>query len=213
MEVRLISFPALFAEELCGMAAAECYDGKNFKRSLDVAMSGGHYSVLEHAAFTFQISGVSRVLLAQLTRHRLASFSVKSQRYCGVHVEWIVPPTIREAGLTEDYIEECNRAFAAYCRYVEAGIPAEDARFVIPQGSACNLIMTMNARELMHFFSMRCCKRAQWEIRDLALRMLELVQIAAPQMFAKAGAGCVRGACPEGKKSCGDPYSRVQDEA
>lgn len=209
MEVRLISFPGLFADELCGMAAAECYQGKNFKKSLAEAMNGGHHSVLEHAAFTFRITGVSRVLLAQLTRHRIASFSVKSQRYCGAQAEWIVPETIKEAGLTNRYIEACNHSFGEYCHLLAQDIPAEDARYVIPQGVACDLILTMNASELYHLFSMRCCKRAQKEIRDLALRMLELVQIAAPQIFAEAGAGCVRGACPEGKRSCKDPYPRV----
>ena len=209
MEVRLISSPSMPAEDLCGMAAAQCYEGKHFKRSLSVAMDVGHHSVLEHAAFTFKVEGVSRVLLAQLTRHRIASYSVKRQRYCGVQAEWIVPETIKEAGLTARYIEMCNECFGAYCHFLAHDIPEEDARYVIPQGAACDLIITMNARELRHFFSMRCCKRAQKEIRDLALRMLELCQIAAPQIFADAGAGCVRGACPEGKKCCGKPWERV----
>lgn len=206
MNVELISWPSLGAETLCGMAAAECYQGKNYTRSLDIAIDGGHLSVAEHATFTFRITGVSRVLLAQLTRHRIASFSVQSQRYCGVQIEWIVPPTIKDAGLEDDYIAECNRSYEAYCRYVKRGVPVGDARFVIPQGVACRLMMTMNIRELMHFFDLRCCSRAQWEIRSLAFEMLELCKIAAPQLFEHAGASCAHGLCPEGKKSCGKPW-------
>lgn len=212
MNVELISWPSLGAETLCGMAAAECYQGKNYTRSLDIAMDGGHLSVAEHATFTFRITGVSRVLLAQLTRHRIASFSVQSQRYCGVKIEWIVPPTIKDAGLEDDYIAECNRSYEAYCRYVKRGVPAEDARFVIPQGVTCRLIMTMNIRELRHFFELRTCNRAQWEIRALADAMLWLCKKTAPRLFKGAGCGCVSGHCPEGGKSCGNPREETDWE-
>ena len=152
MEVRLISAPSLEAQTLCGMAAAECYQGKDAARSLRVAMNGGHHSVLEHAAYTFRISGVSRVLLAQLTRHRIASYSVQSQRYCGVKPEWVIPPSIKAAGYEDEYVAVCNAAYLLMQEMMAAGVPAEDARYVIPQGATCSLIMTMNARSLLNFF-------------------------------------------------------------
>ena len=208
MLIEMIGFPAN-AECLCGRAAAECYQGKDFEKSLKVAMDGGHYSVLEHAAFTFRVSGVSRVLLAQLTRHRIASYSVQSQRYCGVKPEWVIPQTIVDAGYKREYIMMCNSTFEMMEEMMKSGVPAEDARYVIPQGVTCSLILTMNARELLHFFSLRCCNRAQWEIRQMAKEMLALCKIAAPAIFRQAGPGCMRGACPEGKKACGHPWKQV----
>lgn len=208
LTVEMIGFPTN-AECLCGRAAAECYQGKNFEKSLETAMDGGHYSVLEHAAFTFRISGVSRVTLAQLTRHRIASYSVQSQRYCGVKPEWVVPQTVVDAGYKREYITMCNAAYDMMQEMMENGVPAGDARYVIPQGVTCSLIMTMNARELIHFFSLRCCNRAQWEIRQMAKEMLALCKIAAPAIFRLAGPGCMRGKCPEGKKACGHPWKQV----
>ena len=208
LTVELIGFPTN-AECLCGRAAAECYQGKNFEKSLETAMDGGHYSVLEHAAFTFRISGVSRVTLAQLTRHRIASYSVQSQRYCVVNPEWVVPQTVVDAGYKREYITMCNASYDMMQEMMTAGVPAEDARYVIPQGATCSLIMTMNARELIHFFSLRCCNRAQWEIRQMAKEMLALCKIAAPAIFRLAGPGCMRGKCPEGKKACGHPWKQV----
>ena len=196
------------AENLCGEAAAMCTNGKNPKRALAHAMEAGHESIVEHAAFTFEVEGVSRVLLAQLTRHRLASFSVQSQRYCGAQYEWIVPPSIKAANYTTLYEVACSDSFTLYQRMVKDGVPPEDARFVLPEGWACRLMLTMNARELRHFFSLRCCNRAQWEIRELADKMLELCKGVAPALFEDAGPGCVRGACPEGKRSCGRPRGR-----
>lgn len=206
MEVRLISVPSMAADTLCGKAAAKCYNGKNYDRSRDIALEGGHLSTAEHAQFTFEIDGVSRVLLAQLTRHRIASFSVQSQRYTGVKPEWIVPPSVNLYGYENAYRAYCDAGYALMQEMMEHGVPAEDARFAIPQGVTCGLIMSMNARELMHFFDLRCCSRAQWEIRALAFEMLELCKIAAPQLFENAGASCAHGPCPEGKKSCGKPW-------
>ena len=203
MEVTLIRYTH-DADGLAGMAAALCYDGKNPEKSLKVALNGGHESVVEHASFTFLIEGVSRVLLAQLTRHRLASFSVQSQRYCGVKAEGVVvPDSIRNKRFTGSVNALVRKSEELYDAMIQEGIPAEDARFVVPQGITCKLMMTMNARELRHFFSLRCCNRAQWEIRDLATEMLRQCKEVAPMLFADAGAGCVRGACPEGAKSCG----------
>lgn len=202
MKVTLVR-NTLYPEMLAGDAAALCYNGKNPERSLDIAMDGGHESVIEHATCTFLVDGVSRVLLAQITRHRLASFSVQSQRYCGVKPEWIVPPKVKERGFELTYIKRCEECYDTFCDMVQCGVPDEDARYVIPQGVQCRLMVTMNLRELRHFFSLRCCTRAQWEIRNLADEMLRICKYAAPRIFVDAGPGCVRGHCPEGEKSCG----------
>lgn len=214
MNVTLIRH-TLSPEELVALGARLCYS-KSTLTDLKERVSGcdqkdyvsriidmGHESVLEHASFTFGIEGVSRVLLAQITRHRLASFSVQSQRYCGAAPEWVVPPKIAELGLQYDYLNFCNAAYEKFCDYLVRGVPEEDARFVLPQGVTCRMMVTMNVRELRHFFSLRCCTRAQWEIRALANEMLRLCKQVAPMLFADAGPGCVRGRCPEGEKSCG----------
>ena len=206
MNVELISWPSMDPVTLAGKAAAKCYNGTNYDSSLRSAMSGGHLSVAEHAAFTFEISGVSRVLLAQLTRHRVASFSVNSQRYCGVKPSWVTPQSIKDAGMENEYLMYCDAGYRLMCDMMEKGIPAEDARYCIPQGVTCSLIMTMNVRELRHFFSMRCCNRAQDEIREMAWTMLKLCRKIAPELFYGAGPGCVRGRCPEGKRACKKPY-------
>ena len=196
-------------DKLCGEAAAICtgYTGDPLK-ALRGALDSGHESVAEHASFTFRVEGVSRVLLAQLTRHRLASFSVQSQRYCGVKPEWVVPKTIRDAGYEAKYLRQCENAYEMMCCMIADGVPDEDARYIIPQGVTCNLVVTMNARELRHFFELRCCNRAQWEIRELARRMMAECSVVAPELFKDAGPGCLRGPCPEGKRSCGRPMKR-----
>lgn len=207
MKVQLIRHTD-FADELAGMAAALCYNGKNIRRSLEVAMEGHHESVMEHATFTFLVEGVSRVLLAQLTRHRLASFSVQSQRYVKYDkgVGYVIPPKIVDLGdeAVQEYalqMETMQRWYREWCQKLGPN-SQEDARFVLPGACETTLMMTMNARELRHFFSLRCCNRAQWEIRQLANEMLRLCQNVAPALFDDAGPGCVRGACPEGAKSC-----------
>ena len=206
MNVELISWSTMDPATLAGKAAAKCYNCVNYGKSLRTAMNGGHLSVAEHAVYTFEINEVSRVLLAQLTRHRLASFSVNSQRYCGVKPSWVIPQTIKDAGMVDEYIMYCNAGYRLMQDMMEKGVPAEDARYAIPQGVTCSLIMTMNARELMHFFSLRCCNRAQWEIRELAWKMRSLCYKQAPELFKTSGPGCMRGHCPEGKKACGNPY-------
>lgn len=203
MKVNLIRYTS-FPEELCGQAAAVCTDSGNYESALRHAVGSGHTSVLEHAVFTFQVEGISRACLAQLTRHRLASFDVQSQRYVKLD-EWEakMPPSI---GNNPDAFEKANASIQysmkAYKELMEMGIPAEDARYVTPQAVTTKLIMTMNARELLHFFSLRTCNRAQWEIRDLADAMLKICRRVAPEIFGKAGPGCVTGCCPE-KKPCG----------
>lgn len=203
MKVDLIRY-TIDPDGISGEAAALCYNGKNPRKSLDVALDGGHESVIEHAVFTFRIDGVSRVTLAQLTRHRLASFSVSSQRYIKIiDADFVTPQTIVDHAWHDNYKAEIMRDLKLYTLMVNDGVPCEDARYVLPQAFTCNIMLTMNARELRHFFSLRCCTRAQWEIRELANEMLKLCKEVAPVLFADAGPGCVRGHCPEGEKSCG----------
>lgn len=173
---------------------------------LNKIMSLGHHSVLEHASFTFGIEGISRVTTHQLVRHRIASFSQQSQRYVSHkdHFTSIMPDSIAEN-------EEARQIFAfmsetvhkAYAQLVELGIPPEDARYILPNAAETKIIMTMNARELRHFFALRCCQRAQWEIREMAIEMLRLVKHLSPTLFRDCGPGCVAGACPEGEFCCG----------
>lgn len=210
-------------EEIAAMAAKMCYsraslaDMQERISSADQAgflegiLSTGHLSVVEHVTFTFGIEGVSRVLLAQLTRHRIASFSVQSQRYVSYQkgFNYIVPPQIAALGqgAQEEYERQMAQVHAWYLGWQERLAKGEkgneDARFVLPNACETKLVLTMNVRELLHFFSLRCCNRAQWEIHHLADEMLRLCRQEAPVLFAGAGPGCVRGACPEGGKTCG----------
>ena len=259
------------ADKLCATAAKTCYSpnpilagyssmkDETADRMINQVSASGHTSTLEHASFTFAIEGVSRSLLAQITRHRVASFSVQSQRYVSMDdFEYIVPDAIAQdmnvMRLFEDemahdaeqykkisrmllntYMAEryCdifpldrNDSFYAlrlatfargaefpvhrleqYKKDVAAGekYAIENARAVLPNACATRIVMTMNARELLHFFSLRCCNRAQDEIRALADEMLKQCRSVAPSLFANAGPGCVRDACPEGKMSCHSP--------
>ncbi len=182
------------------------------KSVLSTIMASGHFSTLEHASYTFAIDGVSRALTHQLVRHRLASFNQQSQRYVkfddGIAV--VEPPEVAENPEAHEVFDEAIRAAtSAYKKLRDAGIAAEDARFVLPNAAETKIVTTMNVRELLHFFELRCCNRAQWEIRELAHRMLELVRPTAPYIFMDAGASCVRGHCPEGKMTCGNPYEKV----
>lgn len=189
----------------------------------------GHESPIEHASFTFGIEGVSRALLAQITRHRMASFSVKSQRYVREGAfEYVTPPEIEavpEAKAIYDEImaEDQNKydrlAEILKNKHIETFLKEgkdektatrlaekkaiEDARFVLPNACETQMIMTMNARSLYNFFKHRCCNRAQWEIKDVADQMLALCLQVAPELFKNAGPACVRGACSEGKMTCG----------
>ena len=214
----------LSPEEIVALGARLCYSratiddltqrvsAKDQSDFVQKIMGMGHDSVLEHASFTFGVEGVSRVLLAQLTRHRLASFSVQSQRYVSYEqgFGYIVPPKIAALGqdAAEEYARQMDQMHQWYCQWQErlgaAGESSnEDARFVLPGACETRLMMTMNVRELRHFLSLRMCSRAQWEIRALATEMHRLCMEVAPALFADAGPGCLRGACPEGAKSCG----------
>jgi thymidylate synthase (FAD) len=178
-------------------------DIRNF---LEKIMSLGHQSVLEHASFTFGIEGISRVTTHQLVRHRIASFSQQSQRYVS-HTERfsaVIPPTIAaHPEVLARFEAQLSALHQAYAEMVEAGIPAEDARYILPNATETKIIVTMNARELLHFFELRCCERAQWEIRAMAVEMLKLVKRVAPVIFNAAGPGCLTGPCPEGQFCCG----------
>ena len=189
-------------------------------KALKHAIQSGHESVAEHATFTFAVSGVSRALTHQLVRHRVASFSQQSQRYVRMKdFDYIIPDSIKDNtdllwkgsildGLNNntvawEYELLMDQIYRVYSRLIEVGIPEEDARYILPNACTTNIIVTMNARELRHFFALRCCERAQWEIRELANKMLELVEPIAPKLFENAGPSCVQlGYCPE-KKSCG----------
>ena len=189
----------------------------------------GHESPVEHATFTFGIEGVSRALLAQITRHRIASFSVQSQRYVDKSsFEYITPPQI---ACVPEALEEYKAAMredtehyarlkeiltkANYERLIAEGkseeearkaaekAANEDARFVLPNACDTRMILTMNVRSLWNFFKLRCCTRAQWEIRDLATEMLRLCKEASPLLFKFAGPACVKGKCAEGAYTCG----------
>ena len=189
----------------------------------------GHASPIEHASFTFGIEGVSRAFLAQVTRHRIASFSVQSQRYVRLEdFRYVIPPEIEAvpeakarfvAAMNADaekYLELARTLEDAHTRTLMAqGLPEkaarakaakqanEDARFVLPNACETKMVMTMNCRSLINFFNLRCCNRAQWEIRALAEEMYKLVYAVAPTLFGHSGPACVDGACTEGKMSCG----------
>ena len=228
-------------EKLIAAAAKLCYsesnatdildglDTEKTSKFLNMLLNLGHESPIEHVCFTFAIEGVSRSLLAQITRHRLASYSVKSQRYVKEGMfEFITPPEIEKnpeaKKLFLETMEADQKAYDRlteilyekhYAELIAAGTEEktakknaekaaiEDARFVLPNACETKMVVTMNARSLMNFFHHRCCSRAQWEIRDLANDMLKLVKEVAPTLFKLAGPSCVAGPCPEGKMTCG----------
>ena len=192
---------------LCEEAAAMCTQSDKPAQALRGAIRSGHESVLEHASFTFKITGISRITLAQLTRHRIASFSVLSQRYVDQSKQGCrLPDSINRSDYAERFVDYCQTAGELYTELIKAGVPKEDARYILPQNVTTDLIMTMNARELGHFFSLRCCNRAQWEIREMADQMLRILVSKWPELFGQCGPGCIRGHCPE-KRPCGHPRS------
>ena len=184
----------------------EKLEASDIEAFLDKIMSLGHHSVLEHASFTFGIEGISRVTTHQLVRHRIASFSQQSQRYVSHKENFtsIMPDSISEnPAARQIFTLMSETVHKAYTQLVEIGIPAEDARYILPNATETKIIMTMNARELLHFFALRCCKRSQWEIRAMSVEMLRLVKRVAPVIFREAGPGWVSGPCPEGRFCCG----------
>ncbi len=240
MNVKLIAYTPQ-PEIVVAAAAKLCYsnvdvdhlleglDEENSRKFLQKLMSVGHQSPLEHACFTFAIEGVSRALLAQITRHRIASFSVQSQRYVQLdQFEYVTPPQVAQQPKTKELFEKAMAAEAALYEEIAAELcekhkealqnegmsekeaaqkakkmAIEDARFLLPNACTTKMIVTMNARSLLNFFHLRCCERAQWEIHLLADEMLKLVLPKAPGLFAKAGPGCAFAGCTEGAMSCG----------
>ncbi len=218
MKVTLLNFTP-DPEKTVAMAARLCYsdstveelrekvEGIPLERFLGKILKMGHLSVLEHASFTFGVEGISRATSHQLVRHRLASYSQQSQRYVKFDTpDFVIPPSIGgDADKKKKFEKAVRGAYRLYRELVEGGVAAEDARFLLPNAAATKIIVTMNARELLHFFKLRCCERAQWEIRDMATRMLALAKKEAPAIFGNSGPSCVAGACGEGKLTCGRP--------
>jgi len=203
------------AELLCGTAALatikserpseilEKMDSETARQKIRKVTGYGHASVIEHASFTFSIEDVSRGMTHQLVRHRIASYSQQSQRYVAYDTleKYVTPPSIvcsSQAKKTfDDALENISEA---YRKLLKMGIPKEDARFILPNAAKTNIVVTMNARELRHFFNLRCCARAQWEIREVAVEMLKQAKKAAPALFENCGPTCVElGYCVEGK--------------
>lgn len=240
MKVMLITYTPN-PEKAIASAAKLCYsesdidnllDGLDEEKSakfVDMLSDLGHESPIEHSSFTFGIEGVSRAFLAQITRHRLASYSVQSQRYVKMNrFNFVIPPEIEaEPVAKECFMKAMDNSIQAYNEladilekkhyqtFMAEGFSEkqakskaekkaiEDARFVLPNAAETKMIVTMNARSLMNFFRLRCCNRAQWEIKAVADEMLKLCVAVAPTLFKNAGPGCVCGACSEGKMSCG----------
>lgn len=205
-------------ERVVAMAARLCYSAsgaeelaekmtpEQVEKLVGKIVKMGHASTMEHVSFTFGIEGVSRVLTHQLVRHRLASYSQQSQRYVAEHdFEYILPPSIADKPEARERFEKLMADIrTAYDELSDMGVPREDARYVLANATETKVVVTMNARSLMHFFNLRCCNRAQWEIRELAYKMLEQAKEVAPLLFKNAGASCVAtGHCPEGAMTCG----------
>jgi thymidylate synthase (FAD) len=212
-------------EEVVAMAAKLCYspsgveelkqkiEAKDQAAFVEKLAAVGHLSPIEHVSFTFGIEGISRACSHQLVRHRVASYSQQSQRYVREEAfDYVIPPSIKQDAeaarqFTEFMAEAQARYTAILKRLEDQGITGEsgnqDARYLLPNAAETKIVVTMNARELLHFFRVRCCNRAQWEIRFMAEKMLALVKDAAPTIFRKAGPGCLHAACPEGQMTCG----------
>jgi len=200
-------------------------DDKETERFVKMLSSMGHESPIEHISFTFGIEGISRTCSHQIVRHRIASYSQQSQRYVDLEnsFNYIIPEAIKNNPKAKEMFElSMYSDFEVYREITKALVEEytegitdkkqislltkkalEDARFALPNACETKIIVTMNARTLLNFFRERCCSRAQWEIRNVANQMLDLVLDVAPNVFSKAGAPCVFGNCPEGKMSCG----------
>ena len=214
MKVKLLRYTA-DAELLCGAAALtstrsgspseilEKMDSETAKRIIKRVTGYGHVSVIEHASFTFSIEGVSRAMTHQFVRHRIASYTQQSQRYVTYDTleKYVTPPSIADnAEAKKMFDETLEKISETYQKLLKLGISKEDARFILPNAAKTNIIVTMNARELRHFFNLRCCVRSQWEIREVATEMFRQVKKVAPALFENAGPSCVElGYCPEGK--------------
>lgn len=207
MKIEIIAFtpnPELLIED----AARICYDSFEKKapgshiRIIDHLIRSGHESVLEHSSVTFKVAGVSRALTHQLVRHRLASYSQRSQRYVKeTEPQYVTPPSIENYAETFqvetlsqgklnvnfaycEFKKAIDQCWETYNKLLKLGIKGEDARFVLPNACQSEIIITMNFRELRHFFKLRTSKHAQWEIRNMAKEMHTLIMTIAPNVFA-----------------------------
>ena len=211
-------------EKMVAIAARLCYSpvgveqlyedlgSEEVNKLVRFVVKSGHLSTTEHIYFTFAAEGISRVLTHQLVRHRLASYNQQSQRYVKFmgNYQYITPPAIKgNAEMCLKYDEFVKHIHNFYEELLEAGVEAEDARYILPNASETKIIMTMNGRELLHFFTVRCCNRSQWEIRQLAIQMLKLVKKVCPVVFEKSGPNCFRGPCTEGRFSCDSPPKEI----
>ena len=197
------------------------------ERFIKMLADMGHHSPLEHVSFTFAVEGVSRALTHQLVRHRIASYSQQSQRYVNLDktFDYIMPPSIEKNEVTTTVFENAMKDIKRYYDYLvdsleesyisngmnkrEANKKAiEDARYVLPNACETKIVVTMNARTLLHFFEKRCCSRAQWEIREMANKMLKICNEISPTLFSLAGPTCKKGYCNEGKMSCNPKYRK-----
>ncbi|NLL36219.1 MAG: FAD-dependent thymidylate synthase [Fretibacterium sp.] len=179
---------------------------------LELLQRSGHHSPFEHASFTFAVDGLSRVTSHQLVRHRIASFSQQSQRYVRMETpDVILPPSLLTCSEAQElFLKQAREAHETYKKLISLGIPQEDARFILPHGWETRLVLTMNARELHHFYHLRLCRRAQWEIRELARLMLIETRKAAPLLFALAGPSCLFRECEEARP-CGRPFNDMEE--
>jgi len=192
MQVKLIAITQPVdegtSEELLEHAGRVCYRSSKQgepDRFLQNRIREGHESILEHAAATFEISGISRACSHQLVRHRLASYSQESQRYVDMsNPEFVVPPGVADHAAAKEVWDRFMDGVAGTYRQLRVhGVRKEDARFILPNATATRIVVTMNFRALRHFFSIRCDPAAQWEIRALAKEMLRLTHQQASSVF------------------------------
>lgn len=216
MNVKLLNFTPNPDETCTGAALvsfwsknpSEYFDNinKNDVKRLKEVIGYGHVSVVEHASFTFSIEGISRACSHQLVRHRIASYTQQSQRRVKIEdFDPVIPSSIK---LNEEALgifkKSMKDLYNTYQRLIHIDIPLEDARYVLPNATKTTIIVTMNARELLHFFRLRCCNKAQWEIKKVAWKMLRLCKEKASVIFENAGPSCITiGRCLEGDLSCG----------
>lgn len=216
IQVKLISYPEE-AELIAKMAGLICYSGeKVFEEIKEKAsikpdeylaaiVKSGHLSIIEHNVFVFYVSGLSRVTSHQLVRKRIASFSQQSQRYVNAeNFDYITPEKIKNSDFHKDYTRIVKETHELYQKMVDNGINKEDARYILPNATSTQMIVSMNAHALIDLLVRRLCIRSQWEIQELAERMLEEVTKVAPTIFRNLGAFCdFYGYCPENSHSCG----------
>lgn len=215
MRVELLNYTKE-GDRLIAQSAKLCYSSSNIddilkdmtKDEIDDfnqhLMNLGHESPLEHISFTFGIEGVSRITETQLVRHRIASYSVQSSRYVSRdNFDVVKPQSISNSDHDEEFDKLVKNIENLYNSMIQNGIKKEDARYILPQGMETKLIVTMNMRAILNFFSLRTCMRAQWEIREMAELMLKECKKVFPELFRRVGPPCLNGPCPEKDMTCG----------